>query len=693
MVHGELTVIDNRDGDRITPSVVCFNKESGQTVVGANGILAAQTSPENFVYEAKRMIGKGYWDSDIQKNMEYWPFQLKEIKASSSDIPKEKQVDNIGIVITVGGKEQIYEPIQISAAVLNYLAESAKTRLNGFPNHVVITVPAYFHDGAKQRTLGAAKIAFANKKDANNNPLEVNTILLAEPTAAAMAYGSKMISSKLRKDGDSEKILVFDLGGGTYDVSILEFNYDAQNPIGEVKATDGDNYLGGGDFDNIIIKMAKDEYAAAHPNDLTTGGKLDDLKNDIRLRQEAIKVKSQLSTNTNVTFALSCFRGSNGINFEVSRNKFERAGKKLFDRLLEKVKGVLLSYSKVNPVYTDDGYLNYGETQSQNRDVLAKKTIDGLISESKGDIDRIIMVGGSSRIPKVKAILEGFFGETSETPDSKKKVVSVLNPDESIAFGAGYYANASSPDADETDGPKLLLIDNVPLNLNIETFGGVATPVIKATTAIPAKNTQVFTTAADNQTTVSIVITQGNRTKTADNHLIGSFNLNGIAAAKRGEPQIEVTFDVDHNNILKVTACDKKTGSKEIFVQNMNEKLTDDDIERMKKVAAEHEKTDQLFKDRTEAKNSFENMVYSLADKVDELKCDAAVKANLEAKIKEANDYLNGPANEAEPAEIKAKSEEFGKSFGEMLQQASSGQQGETSNNNAAPNADVEEVN
>ncbi|OQS55013.1 molecular chaperone [Ecytonucleospora hepatopenaei] len=666
MVHGELQIIDNQDGERITPSVVCFPKDSktGKTSIGNNAILAAQSNPENFVYEAKRMFGKGFYHKDIQQNMKYWPFKIKEIKGKG--VADKDAEDNIGICVTVDGQEKIYEPIQISAAVLNYLAESARTRLNAFPTFIVITVPAYFHDGAKQRTLLASEIAFSNKKDENNNPLKVETVLLAEPTAAAMSYGSMVMKNKNEKLPADERILVFDLGGGTYDVSIVEFIYDPENPIGEVKATDGDNYLGGGDFDNIIIEMAKNEFIKQHGQAAFDNcDPLERKTNEIRLRQEAIKVKTQLSSNTSATFNLSCYRGTLGINFEVSRSRFERAARGLFERLEEKVKGVLLSYGKINPVYFDDGKLDIEGTRRANPGNNAN--FNDIIQNSKREINRVIMVGGSSRIPKVGETLMKMFGETADTPAAQKKVVAVLNPDESIAYGAGYYANACKP-VEGDKGGHILLVDNTPLNLNIETLGGLATPLIHANTAIPAKATQIFSTAEDNQTAVTIRITQGNRSKSADNYLVGQFDLKGITPGRRGEAQIEVTFEVNENNILNVTAVDKKRNAKEVFVQNISNNLSDKDIENMINDAKNQEEADKLFRMRCEKKNQYEQTLFALDDAVAQSTAGEAAKADIKKIVDDelswvgSEDFMKTEV-EAIEARIKQKTDEIQKAI------------------------------
>lgn len=684
-VRGELTVIDNRDGERITPSVVWFDKDGGQPVVGSNGILAASSCPSNFIYEVKRMFGKGYHSKEVQRSIKFWPFKVQEIKTTGKPA-NENITDNIGIVVQEKGKDKIYEPIQVSAYVLNYLYESAKQRLGNSPTFVTITVPAYFNEGAKQRTLDAADIAFSGKTDENNNKLDIKVVLLAEPTAAAIAYGSIMIKNKQVKDGDEERILVFDLGGGTYDVSVLDFCYDTACPVGIVKATDGDNFLGGSDFDNIIIQMAKKKFA-----ELNNGQNPDEgvsheekLKNDLRLRQEAIKVKNSLSTNMKVTFNLPCYRGSTDLVFEITRVQFERAAKNLFERLKEKCSGVLLSLEGVTPVYFDDGRLNEEETLRANPSARSRG-LSNIIKEAKTTINRVIMVGGSSRIPKVKAVLEEFFGETADTPSSSKKVTSPLNPDEAVAYGAGYYSNASCPDAEDIGGPKLLLIDQVPLNLNIETYGGVATKLIEARTAIPCKQSQIFSTAADNQTSVEIVITQGNRSASADNYHIGRFTLSGISPAPRGVPQIEVTFEVDQNNILKVTAMDKGSGKKEIYVENMSNKLSEDDIEKMKKTAEEHAAKDALFTERTNLRNQFEGAIYAFEDKLESMSIDEAKKSEIKSKLSAEESWLRGLDSEVDPTVIRERMNTFTAEMTKILENPSAG--------SATSNPDVEEVN
>lgn len=687
IVNGELSIIDNRDGERITPSVVCFDKEGGVPVVGSNAILAAASAPENFVYEVKRMFGKGMYDSDIKKAIKYWPFGVREIKTSGGK-GAENATDNIGIVVKENGKEKVYEPIQISACVLSYLLDSAKQRLGVYPDLAVITVPAYFHDGAKQRTLDAARIAFAGKNDENGKAMEVKTILLAEPTAAAMAYGSIMIKNKQVRDGQEERILVFDLGGGTYDVSVLDFSYDSASPVGIVKGTDGDTFLGGADFDNVIVNMARQKFIEMNQGvDCDAGlSEEDKKKSDLRLRQEAIKVKSSLSTNLKVVFNLSCYRGSKDLVFEISRTQFERASKDIFSKLLEKCKGVLLSCEGVIPVYNDSGKLDVTETIRANP---STRDLDSIVNRAKGTINRVVMVGGSSRIPKVKAVLEEFFGESADAPAAQKKVTSPLNPDEAIAYGAGCYANSYAPEAGSAKDVNLLLIDLVPLNLNIETYGGVATKLITANTAIPCKKQETFSTAADNQSSVEIVITQGNRSVSSCNHLLGRFTLSGIPPSPRGVPKIEVTFEVDQNNILTVSAREASSGvESKISIENIANKLSKDDIDKMIKQAEEFAKQDEAVLALVTAKHTYENALGGLEDKVSSSSISEAEKKDVKNKIKSELEWVNSSGNNATIEEVTERMNNFIKDIGNTL--------GATSD--APPsantgNAEVEEVN
>lgn len=693
-----LDIIVNKEGERITPSVVCYDQTTGIPVVGSNAILAASANPYNFIFEVKRMLGKGFHHKDIQTAKAHWPFALIEIKTTGK--ADKDATDNIGIEVVENGKKRVYEPIQISAAVLNYLYESAKTRLGTSPTFVAITVPAYFSDSAKQRTLDAAKIAFSGKKDDNNNDLDVKIVLLAEPTAAAIAYGSILLKSGKVANGAEQTVLVFDLGGGTFDVSILDFSFDQESPVGLVKAIDGDNFLGGSDFDNIIIDMAKEHFAATYPDHqqlYDKSSKEEMLKAHLRLRDAAIRVKNSLSSNLSANFSLTCYLADRDINFTITRVNFERKARALFNRLKVRVEGVLLASQNITPCYNESTCVLDEPAlrrDSNNVKTIGKRSIQDIINSAKNDIHKVIMVGGASRMPKVKSLLEDFFNETADTHPDKKKVVAPLNPDEAVAYGAAYYAKAVCPDASDDDAaPKLLLIDQVPLNLNIETMGGVATKIIEARTAIPCNSSQIFSTAEDNQSSVRIVITQGNRSISSENFMIGEFTLSGIAPAPRGQPQIEISFDVDQNNILKVTAVDKATGAKQIYVQNMTNKLSDADIERMKKEAEAHSAADAAFTERINLKNTFEAMIFNLEDKVAEMQIPEESKTEMKSLLSTETAWLNSISSTTTPAEIQGRMDSLNAKIQSLMQESPSSGRRNTNTTDAAAPSDVEEVN
>ncbi|KAI4292995.1 heat shock 70kDa protein 1/2/6/8 [Pancytospora philotis] len=686
VVNGNLSVIVNKDGESLTPSVVWYSDDGSAPVVGSNALMPANGCPSNFVYEAKRMLGKGFHDPDIKRAIEYWPFTVREIKMENGR-SNQQATDNIGIFVKEKGVEVQYEPVQVSANVLGYLYDSAKIRLGQYPTYAVITVPAYFHDSSKQRTLQAAKLATAGRVDENNNPLTMETALLSEPTAAAMAYGSIMMANK-QMTKTEERILVFDLGGGTYDVSVLDFTFDEEAPLGLVKGTDGDNFLGGADFDNVIIEMAKKKFQEDYP-DFDDSGMTEEEKKkaDLRLRLEAIKVKVFLSSNLKVKFNISCYRGTKDLSFEITQIGFERAARKIFDKLLEKVRGVLLSCSGIIPAYTPAGMLDRNEIKSNNQNC---GDLDAVINRAKASIDKVVMVGGSSRIPKVKAILEEFFGDKADTPVASKKVVSPLNPDEAIAYGAACFANSQRPESGVVNDVNLLLVDTVPLNINIETYGGIATTLIKANSNIPANAEQDFTTAADNQTSVEIVITQGNRKVSSENAPLGKFTLSGIPPAPRGVAQIHVNLSVDRNNILLVTAKEKTTGAEsQLTIDNFSNKLSKDDIERMVKQAEEHAKADQAFEAYSAARNTYEAYIYQSLDKIEGTNLADATKQQVKALIEEEESWLKTLSNTTEASVVEARMAEFTKQITALMGGAS----GAAPSSNPADNPDVEEIN
>ncbi len=726
VLNGELTIIENRDGERVTPSVVCFPKDGGMPIVGNNAITAGKDNPLNFVYEVKRMFGKKMNDENIQKAISYWPFEVRMI-------PKGTDAsDNLGIVIKENGKEKIYEPIQVSACVLSYLLDSAKQRLGVYPDFAVITVPAYFSDLAKRRTLDAAAIAFGSKKTVDENGKEVKlnceTVLLAEPTAAAMAYGSKKIKDSAFMQAvqntdtpGQERVLVFDLGGGTFDVCVLDFTFDPAAPMGEVKGTDGDSFLGGADFDNVIIKIARQEFKKKYNYDpFETITDVEEKKKlELRVRREAIKVKTSLSTNTNVTFHLSCFHNSNDLIFDLSSTMFYRSCTDLFRRIIERCRGVLLTSAGYEAVYDDSGKLKVDE-------ILAKHPgldIEGIIRTAKNAIKKVIMVGGSSRIPKVMTTIAEFFGELldgSTNPVLKQlvdafemtmnkdeiekarkvnKITFPLNPDEAIAYGAGFYANTRSPEEGVNLGQDILLVDSVPLNLCIETYGGVATKLIAANTPIPCKKVEKFSTAENNQTSVQIRVFQGNRAMAENNSLLGEFTLSGIPPAPRGVPQILVTFEVDQNNILTVTAKEESSGiSQQISIENLSNRLTKEKIREMIEQAEQFSKQDEEKAALANAKSLFENTLYTMEDKLSKATVPESNKTNIQQIINNELSWLR--SQECSTSTAASIQERMQKVIAEIQQLMGGATTGAGPASGAAPggnagndNVDVEEVN
>ncbi len=456
--------------------------------------------------------------------------------------------------------------------------------------------------------VGNTPTTVAHQKDVDiiDKPRSTGSIL------KPFLYGA-MLDKKGVKLSE-EKVLVFDFGGGTYDVSVVYFDFDPAASTGEVKGTDGDNHLGGVDFDNLIISMAKDEYKRKYGNDNLKLSSSEEKKNEIRLRQEAIKVKTQLSTSNQVTFSVSCYRGSNDLVFELSRTRFERKASAIFQKLMEKCKGVLLSTQGVNPVYDSNGFLNTNLTGANNK---TGQSLDVLIENGKDNIDRVVMVGGSSRIPKVQEILKQFFKDTPQ----KEKVVTVLNPDECVAYGAGYHANSIHP-IEGSSGGNILLIEQAPLNFNIETNGREATPIISARSTLPCKFTQTFTTAVDNQTAVTIVVTQGNHPISKENYHVGQFNLSGIPPAPKGVPQIEVTFELSTDNILNISAMDLGSKNKESMAKNLTDFLDDATIEEMKKKSEDNSKVYEEIRTKLSIRNSYEKSIYDIEDKLDKAKKD-----------------------------------------------------------------------